>query len=227
MSGFLQKLRIITLGAANDLLSKEINMRSPSALRQYVRDLEEGLSKMKSEAATQDGAITRLNREHGDLATRINTIKTSIQADITAGRADVARQRATLVVTLQQQLDHNAADLENQKKICSNFNAAVASMELKHTQMLAKLRELESLDRQTKAQEQSASALSAINSLTGVDISVDDIESNMRARNDVATAKFNRAMDDASASQENPETTDAVDNLLASLTPKTQEKVPA
>ena len=71
MSGFLQKLRIVTLGAAHDLLDREIDMNSPSALRQYVRDLEDAIGKMNSELAVQEGGVRTLNREYGDLGHKI------------------------------------------------------------------------------------------------------------------------------------------------------------
>jgi phage shock protein A len=221
MASFMQKLRTVTLGAAHDLLDKTIDMNSTSSLRQYVRDLEDALSKMKNEAAIQAGAVRTLDREHGDLAGQIAAKKTTIQAYVDQGKQDQARPLATLVVTLQQQFDRNEQELMNQKAASAALDQAVEKLELKHTDIVNHVRELERIDRTSKAKEQSASALSSAARLTnsGSAISIDDIESKMRAYGDVASEKFDRAMADTSI-QEDPETTSKVDDLLASMQQK-------
>lgn len=225
MSGFLQKLRVITLGAAHDLLDKSIDLNSPSALRQYVRDLEDALSKMKSEAVIQAGAVRTLTRERGDLLASVEQKKASIQADVNANNQIRARQTATIVVTLQSQLDRNAGELENQKTASTNLDAAVERLETKHIDMVNRVRELERIDRTSKAKEQSANALESASRLasTGSAISIDDIESKVRSRGDVADEKFSRAMADTQI-PEDPTTASAVDDLLASMQPTPQKK---
>ncbi len=217
----MQKLRVVTLGAAHDLLDKTIDLNSPSALRQYVRDLEDALSKMKSEAAVQAGAVRTLNREHDDLVHSIQIKKDSIQADVNTGNQTRARQTATIVVTLQQQLDRNTKEIESQKVSSANLDAAVDRLEVKHTDIVTRVRELERIDRTSKSKEQSAAALNSANRLTstGSSISIDDIESKVRSRGDVADEKFSRAMADTST-PEDVETTQAVDDLLSSMQPK-------
>jgi phage shock protein A len=221
MSSFISKMRTITLGVAHDLLDSAIDLNSPSALRQYTRDLEDALAKMRDEAAVQAAAITTLNREHADLRAKIETGKLAIKAFQAANHTDLARARATEVVALQAEYDRTATDLENQRQVSMNLDAAVEKLNLKHAAIVARVHELERIDRTTKAKEQSASALSAASSLisSGVGISVDDIESKMRARGDVADEKFNRAMADTHV-DEDPATAGQVDDLLASLAPE-------
>jgi hypothetical protein len=72
--------------------------------------------------------------------------------------------------------------------------------------------------RTSKAKEQSAAALTSASKLVGggSTISIDDIESKMRSYSDVASEKFDRAMANTNT-EEDPETTSKVDNLLASM----------
>jgi phage shock protein A len=221
MASFLSKLRVVVLGEANDLLDKTIDMNSPSVLRQYTRDLEDALGKMQLEAATQAAQITTLNREHADLAIKIDAGKKAIIALQAGGNTDLARARAAGVVELQSQYDRNATELENQKLTSANLDAAVAKLESKHTVIVARVHELERIDRQSKAENQSADTLAAANKLvgTGASISIDDIEAKVRARGDVSHERFTRAMADTVV-PEDPEQAGAVDDLLASLAPK-------
>jgi phage shock protein A len=225
MTSFMQKLRVVMLGAAHDLLDKTIDLNSPSALRQYVRDLEDALSKMKSEAAIQAGAIRTLTREHDDFVTSIKAKKDSIQADINAGNQTRARQTATIVVTLQNQLERNEKDLASQKVASTSLDSAVELLELKHTDIVLRVRELERIDRTSKAKEQSAESLNAATKLSsmGSSISIDDIESKVRSRGDVADEQFSRAMLDTNITQDQS-MTQAVDDLLSSMRPTSEKK---
>jgi phage shock protein A len=222
MSTFMQKLRVVTLGSVNDLLNKAIDMNSPSVLRQYVRDLEDALDRMKDEAAIEAGGIRTLERESQDLQTKIDVGKKTIVQLQQAGHDDLARIKATEIVQLQQQYTSHQNMLVTQRQSSSSIDQSISKLELRHSSMVSKLQELTRLDMDTKAKEHTAMAMAAAGRLanTGADISVDDVEQKMRARNDVATEKFNRAMGDIQF-QEDPETTAAVDDLLGSLKPAT------
>lgn len=211
----------MTLGTAHDLLDKAIDLNSPSALRQYVRDLEDALDKLKNEAAVQAGQIRTLQREEGDLQARIVTGKSLAEKYLTSN-PELARAKASDVIHAQGSLVTTHQQLVLQTEVSKKLDAAVAQLDAKHTEMVNHVRDLERMDRTTKAQEQAASSLTSAGKLVsgGTGISIDDIEGKMQARSDVATEKFNRAMGDVSV-QEDPEHSQAVDDLLASLTPKT------
>lgn len=223
MTSFLNKLRVVTLGAAHDLLDKQIDLNSPSALRQYTRDLEDALDKMRNEAAVQAGQVRTMIREQGDLEHRIESSKIATTNLLKQGNKDGARVKAAEVVHMTAQLGSTVNALEAQKIASQNTDAAVAQLEAKHTDMVGRVRELERLDRDTKIKEQSAAAMQSASSLVqgGADISVDDIESKMRARNDVASEKFDRAIGSVKV-EEDPNTSAQVDDLLNSLQPKDQ-----
>lgn len=215
------KVRALTLGTANDLLDKVIDLNSPTMLRQYVRDLETAEGQLRTEAAVAAGGVRTLTREKSDLEHRIAdktlAIKT-VLASAAPNKDAVSRAYASEVVSLQSQLKGKTEELTDQATTSSNLDAALAKLDAKHVEMLGNLRRLESLDRSTKAKEHASAALSNVASLasSGDGISVDDIAAKMRARADVADEKFSRAMDDPTF-QEDPSHAADVDALLNSL----------
>lgn len=217
MSGFLQKLRIVTLGAAHDLLDREIDMNSPSALRQYVRDLEDAIGKMNSELAVQEGGVRTLNREYGDLGHKIVGDKSDVKALVAAGKNDVARGRAAIIVEEQKHFDQMGIDITNQQDVVDKLQTASQNLQAKHDLMVQRVRELERLDRDSKTKEMAATAVTEANDILGADgsESIDNLEEHMHERNDIASAKFDRAM--ASTPQPTGADSPEVDELLASL----------
>lgn len=222
MSSFLSKLRTTILGSAHDLLDKAIDLNSPSAVRQYVRDLEDALDRLKTEAAVQAGQLRTLEREITELGSKIDTGKATIVKLNAAGHTDLARAKATEVVRWQQVLLQKQQALETQRKMSADLDSSVQALDAKHTELVFQLRHLESLDRDSKASEASARALQAAGRLTntGDSISVDDVTSRMVARNDVAHEKLRRAMGDIQTADADADTTAAVDDLMESLKPK-------
>lgn len=220
MATFLSRLRTLTAGAAHDLLDKVIDMNSPSMLRQYLRELEDAIGRLNGEAASQQGLLLTLRREQGDLQEKIAADKTAIAKLLTtpAGQARATAMAAT-VLQEQKQLDQKNIDLASQRKAADDLAGSVQRVQVKHDQMLARVRELERLDRETKAKEKTASALSAAGALASSvsSPSVDDLETRMRQRHDMATARFDQAM--GTLPPEETADPDEVAALLASLTP--------
>lgn len=218
----LQKIRSLTLGAANDLLDKSIDMNSPTILRQYTRDLEDALGKLETEAAIQAGGVRTTQRESEDLQRQIDATTESVKKLLAGDEKAqaIARSKAQSIVLWKQQLIEKQTSLANQKEVSSKMDESLKALNTKHETMVTRVRQLESMDRETKGKEQAASALDRAGRLvdSGANISVDDIQSKMRARNDVASEKFDRAMGKM-VPQSDPETDAAVDDLLASLRP--------
>lgn len=223
MTSFMHKLRTATLGTVNDLLDKAIDLNSPSFMRQYVRDLEDALDQMTNQAAVQAGQVRTLSRERDTMQHTIDAKTKDAQISVTKGNQDLARIQAAEVVRLTKELTRMTDDLTAQKQSSANTDKTVALLNEKHSQMISRLRELERLDRDSKMKEQSATAAAGFGKLIagGADMSVDDIQSKMRARNDVASEKFDRAMSSIQTTpEEDCETSAQVDELLASLAPK-------
>jgi len=218
MSTFLNKLRTVVLGNVHDLLDKAIDMNSPSALRQYTRDLEDALDRMKSEAAVQAGQIRTLTREKGDIEHQIDSGIATIKGLQQSGKDELARNKAAEVVRLKDRLSRTVDSIASQQKTSEELDKSVALLDAKHTDMVSRVRELERMDLDTKAKEDAASALhSAGKVVSGLgDISIDDTESRMRARNDVAQEKFSRAVGSLQV-EEDADTASKVDDLLSEI----------
>lgn len=224
MSTFVAKLRAVTLGTVHDLLDKAIDMNSPSVLRQYVRDLEDAQDKLSTLAAEQAGGVRTYVREISELDAKIDVGKKTITKLLATGHPDLAKIKGSEVLALQDQRKDKAAALDAQRTTSQRLDEAVSKLNGKHATMVVQLRQLESLDRDTKAKEQAGRTLQMAGRLVsgGADVSVDDISSKMRARNDVASEKFSRAMGDVTV-PENPEENAAVDDLLKELAPQEQK----
>lgn len=224
MSTFAKKLRTVTLGTVHDLLDKAIDLNSPSALRQHVRDIEHALDKMRDDAAMQAGHLRTLDREVGDARSRVSTDKAVIEK-ILAGQSPVKEELARAKAIAVVRLDKQAADLEGQAQLHRQNSAAVdqavADLAARHEESLARLRELERLDRDSKAKEQAANSLRSAEAMLtgGAGVAVDDIERTVRARNDVANEAFQRALGSVSPTVDEG-TASAVDDLLSELRPK-------
>ena len=189
-------------------------------LRQYIRDLEDALTKMKTEEAVQNGQIRTTTREKTDIEAKIAYNRTQASAALanpSEASQKHAREIAAIIVTQNNQLASINQSITDQTASIDALHTTVLRLQAKHDSALTNLRELERLDRDSKSKEQAARAIQNAGSILGsVDNpSVDDLKEHMQRRNDIASAKFDQAMGTIS-----PETeTDSaeVDALLASL----------
>lgn len=220
MSGFLRTLRTVTLGAAHDVLDKTIDLNSPSALRQYVRDLEDALGHMQDEAAKQEGFVRNLIRQRDDMQHGVDQMKATIAQCLAAvpPKKEAAEIRAREVVSQERFLKDVGPKIEQQQHALSELNDAVAKIKAKHTECLEKVRDLERMDQTTKAQESAARAVNAAGEALQNGVDIDSIQTRMQQRSDVAGARFDRAMENLGP--ENHEDQGSVDELLAALAPK-------
>jgi phage shock protein A len=215
-----QKVRAVTLGGIHDLLDKAIDMNSTSVVRQYVRDLESALNNLTTEVAVQNGTLRTMAREKAELDAKIENQKvtvTQLLKSVDPTAAQLARDKAKLILTEQTQSATIANQIATQTKTNNDLYATVQRMQAKHDEMVIRVRELERIDRDSKAKENAASAVKQAGSIfnSADTSSVDDLQERMLRRNDVANAKFDQAMGSVASE---PETNSSeVDELLASL----------
>ena len=215
---FFSKLRAATLGAAHDLMDKAIDMNSPSTLRQYVRDLESAIGKLTSESVVQLGQVRTLTREKEGLESKVES-ETEAVTKILKTDPESSRSKAAIIVQDKKHLAQIEIDLPAHQKVADDLLKAVASLQIKHDLAVARVQELERIDRDSKAKESAASALQSVDSLLGgvSTHSVDNLEDKMLRRNDLANAKFDQAMSSVHVEETNKED---VDRFLASLAEK-------
>lgn len=203
MASLWQKIRTLTLGNLHELLDAAIDLNSVAACKQYVRDLEEAKDKMRDQAAAARG---RLGQSQAAVATLEHQIATDtehaqllLDDDDPSNDGD-AQKLMEGVVQKQELLETKQAQLATDKQVSEALGEAVRKITAKHAEMVNNVRRLESLEQQTKAQEQATDALKAAgkiaNSTDGV--SVDDVEQRLRDRAAASSEKFKDAMSDMS-----------------------------
>lgn len=222
MTGILAKIRIIALGNAHDVLGKIIDMNSPSALRQYIRDLETAMVGLGSEKGCQVGHLTTITRERDTLQAETESLPGIITKLLAGGHEDIARTKAVRLNAAKGELESKNQEVIEQQAQIKSISQTYSTLTAKHQEMLTQLHQLEHLDRESKANEQSAAALKGISNLMGggVDISVDNIREKIVARNDVSKAQLNEVMGSIPQPEEDPLATEVVDDILNSLRPK-------
>lgn len=228
-----QKGRLVVLGNAHDLLNKLIDTNSPAAMKQYVRDVETQLFALQTEVAAQDGQLRTMRRENTDLQTKIannEAMITRILGGTDANKETIAKQQAAVVVGQRSQFADKATQITAQETTVTSLQQAVRQLQSKHDEMLNKVRDLERMDRDSKAKERAVQAVRSVNQIMGGadSFSVDDVQARMASRNDVANAAFDHEMGTLAAAQENPvtdENASAVDDLLSKLRPQAEAEV--
>ncbi|HTM68483.1 MAG TPA: PspA/IM30 family protein [Candidatus Binatia bacterium] len=203
MASIWQKIRTLTLGNLHELLDAAIDLNSVAACKQYVRDLEEAKDKMRDEAAAARG---RLGQSQAAVATLEHQIETDTEgAQLLLDDGDDsndgdAQKLMEGVVQKQELLETKKAQLATDKQVADALGDAVRKITSKHAEMVNNVRRLESLEQQTKAQEQATAALKQAgkiaNSTDGV--SVDNVEQRLRDRAAASSEKFKDAMADVS-----------------------------
>lgn len=203
MSSIFDKLSNAVKGRLNDAANKA--NQNASGARQYVREMETALVELHQEQAVGQGRIRTLNREITDLTTRIglnNSLIAKIQAGTSPNKDVIIRSKAGEALLWQKTLDSKKAELDKQTADNAKTDQAVAAWEQKHTEAVAKVRNLEQVEHDTLAKDHSTEAWKHIqSSLSSIDdTSVDNITQEMMEKHDVADAKFDQMINSVNVS---------------------------
>ncbi len=199
MAGLLEKVRIGFLAQAHTLLDKIIDLNSPQAVRQYIRDLESSIEGIENDAAEAAGHVTTTDREVHKLMGQIESYDHAIDSILTSSDPsanDKARELQVKLNGFKQQLEAKQTEMSTAKETADAIVHSLSALRSKHTSMVQQLSTLESLDRAARDKERAAKALqqaAKISSL-GSDISVDDLASRIQSRADVADQKLKAAL---------------------------------
>ena len=214
------KARVITLGSVNDLLDTVIDRNSASVVRQRVRDLETAIANLSNNNVINIGNLRTLTRQKEELDAKIaNDLITisHLQKSNDPNAPAIARTKAGLVLSEKNESTTLSLQIASQTKTNSDFALTLAKLEAEHDQMVARVHELETIERDTKTKQQAAHAISAAGTALSAtnSTSIDATRAKMLAKNDVANAQFDAAMETVPTSAET--NSDDIDALLASL----------
>src|SRR5258708_33392209 len=120
MAGLLEKVRIGLLAQAHSVLDKLIDLNSPQAVREYIRELERSIEGIENDAAEAAGHVTTTDREAHRLMGQIESYDHAIDA-ILSGNApastDQAREPQVQLNGVQQQLGAEQTELAGGKEM--------------------------------------------------------------------------------------------------------------
>src|SRR5215831_5815299 len=114
MAGLLEKVRIGVLAQAHNLLDQLIDLNSPQAVKQYIRDLENSISGIENDAAEAAGHVTTTDREVHKLMGQIESYDHAIDAILTSNDPsanDKARELQVKLNGYKQQLEAKQTEL--------------------------------------------------------------------------------------------------------------------
>jgi phage shock protein A len=199
MAGLLEKVRIGFLAQAHSLLDKIIDLNSPQAVREYIRELESSIGGIENDAAEAAGHVTTTDREIHKLMGQVESYDHAIDAILGSNdlsSTDKARELQVKLNGFKQQLEAKQTELATAKETADAIVHSLSALRSKHQSMVQQMTALDSMDRAAKDKERAARALqqAAKISSMGSDFSVDDLASRIQARHDVADEKLKRAL---------------------------------
>src|SRR5215813_1552123 len=199
MAGLLEKVRIGFLAQAHTVLDKFIDLNSPQAVRQYIRELESSIEGIENDAAEAAGHVTTIDCEVYRLMGQVESYDHAIDAILTSSDPsanDKARELQVKLNGFKQQLDAKQIEMTTARETADAINHSLSALRSKHQSMVQQLSTLETMDKAAKDKERAARALQQAAKIASIggDISVDDLASRIQARHDVADEKLKRAL---------------------------------
>jgi len=221
--GIFARIQTLVKAHTNDLLDKAIDMNSIPVLKQYGRDLEDALNKVKHEAAMAAAHVTTLNSQAAALQTDIDSNTARGKAFMAKTPPDTANATvcAGRIHDGQAELADKLQEISQAKTDSAAMDDARLKLQTKYESTVSQLRRLESRDGMTRAKEQSVAALKNIGDQTSGSsaVSIDNLSEKINARGDEADEEFNRTIADSTPPPD-PLRDEAVGNILDSFKEK-------
>lgn len=206
MTSLLAKLRIVTLGNLHEMLDAMIDLNSPAAVKQYIRDLEAGIAQIEHAANTTEGAL-RTNKD--DLA-GAQRLASTLDADINALLTDKDERNDSLALPLQVKLtaaNSRVTDLagirDQNQAMLDKLNGAISKLQAKHAQMTMTLESLESKVEAGEGMQAAAQAATSVGALSVDSPDVDSLARRINKRYNEQGAAFDRAMSKLATATDN------------------------
>src|SRR5215471_7336837 len=114
MAGLLEKVRIGFLAQAHTVLDKFIDLNSPQAVREYIRELESSIEGIENDVAEAAGHVTTTDREVHKLMGQIESYDDAIDAILSSNDPsanDKARELQVKLNGFKQQLEAKQAEI--------------------------------------------------------------------------------------------------------------------
>lgn len=198
MAGIAEKTRILVLSNVHALLDKAIDLNSTQAVRQYVRDLETSVEQLADAVAEARGNAKSTKDEIDFLKTEKGKLDHDITIILTDGDPSNDQLAQALEVKLmgsETRLATSEQTLATEQQTVDTLSQTVSNLRAKHVAMVSQLKQLETLERSTKAQQSAAKAVRGASKLagSGANVSVDDVVGRIQRKYNVATEQLKSA----------------------------------
>jgi phage shock protein A len=230
------KARVGVLAQLNKYLDKSIN--NIDGYKQFIRELEQAMADLRAARDETVGTITGYERKITELQTGISESK----ADILLLLGDTDPGNDGSAVTLQERVQDDEDQITNLQALKTTvegnkakLDVALEKLDAKHTDMMNQLQRLAATQSMANAQQRASSAVDAALSASSAvgSVSVDNIQSNIEHKGDVAQARFDSTFeqlegsDSAERDVKRARAQAAIDALRAQIAPKTPAEAPA
>lgn len=224
MAGILDKLSLLVRGNFHALLDSVIDLNSPAAVKQRIRQLETAQAELNEALAQNNADIVGARRQRDALQQRSAVLESNATLLVGQGKDDAAQRLLAQQVQIDQQVDTAQRHLDDAEELKRKLLEVKASLDAQHDDMLTRLHEIEVTERTASAEDRAARAIVQVGSLTGAgSVSVDDVAARAQRRLDVADARLGQAMAGVDSTANTVRDAEAADRL-AQLKAKLAQK---
>ncbi len=230
MATLIEKVRVVVLAQAHELVDRMIDMESVPVVKQYVRELEEAIGKLEDAVAGDIGEQRGLLREKDELVGKISERDEILDDILTDHNPDNDKY----ALKWQLQLNALKAQLETTKKVYAAGEAVVTAeqktidtLKARKDEMVAQISRLEASERIAEKQKEAAEKVQAVNRIMG-DLnggpSVDNLIVRAERRADVAGAMLEQAVSSMPTSDDQDMATVQAEMALAERRLRLQQR---
>lgn len=199
MASIWEKLSTLVKSNIHGLLDKAIDLNSPEAIKQYVRDLEDALREMRGALASSIGNVTAARQRVASIQAKITATEEGIEAlisDDDTSNDHFADPLGAKLVGYERDVEAAKEELAALELEQTALQNAEDQLEDKVEEMQGQVARLAALARKAAVQERAAASISSAAAALGMNgaVSVDNIEERIQARSAAAGARLGMAM---------------------------------
>lgn len=162
MAGIFEKLRLIGLSNIHAALDRVIDLNSPAAVEQLIRDLKRDTQIVDDGVAASENRwreLTKAQRTKTTRVTQLNTVITQILTDDDPTNDAAAKPKMREKLALEADLQKLSGDLETEAQAKGTLEEALTLIRGRTSELEARLEQLRSTEKQAAAKEEAVSAL--------------------------------------------------------------------
>lgn len=192
----LEKFRLVVFGNVHSLLDAIIDETSPEAIAQNIRDLENAIEELKSEATNAEGDMNFSIEKLTKIKNKIEDAEENIA--ILEGDDDKSNDENVLplqvkLIGLEDSLEVAQEEVDTYKQSVDALESTISALEGKLQGRMAQLNLSKSKDNTTDAKDKAAKAIEMANKFESIS-SVDNLSERIDRKASIADVRLKKAM---------------------------------